>query len=132
MTPEQAQEINRLRSLNLSPKEIARKLGLRPASVSAFLKQQIREASLARQATGELAPLEHCLINETAAQQLLEPNQHASEDIDDPQGGFAQILVTRVEGKPFYVNGPYEEPQQIISRLRETVGEGNFEYVIFN
>jgi hypothetical protein len=230
MTPEQVQEINRLRSLNLSPKQIARKLGLRPSSVTAFVRNQAEEINLARQARGELASVEHCLINEIAAQQLLEPKNKNETSEDDLEGGLAQIFVTRVEknkyivasylvdywclgvkdaleprkvnrnqyetmveksyrnfhqdyreisleqaqsiifgaveyaaklglkphrdfekakahlgkppeklqsiefgkeGQPFYINGPYDNAQQIINKLRETVGEGNFKYVMF-
>ncbi|CAN1212065.1 hypothetical protein TUMEXPCC7403_17800 [Tumidithrix helvetica PCC 7403] len=43
MTPEQTQEIARLRALNLSPKQTARQLGLRPAEVTAFIKAQATE-----------------------------------------------------------------------------------------
>jgi len=34
------------------------------------------------------------------------------------------------EGKPLYINGPYDDPDQIIATLRRTVGEDNFDYVI--
>ena len=233
MTPEQIEEINRLRALNLSPKQIARKLGLRPASVNAFLRNQAEAENLARQARGELPPLERCLINEIAAQQLLEPKKKkkkvTSKEEDDLEGGLAQIFVTRMEknkylvcsylvdywclgiknalgprkldgtkyeamveksyanfnqdyreislaqaqaiilgaveyasklglkphrdfetakahlgkpsekllpiefgrdGKPFFINGPYDNSQKIIAKLEETVGEGNFDYII--
>ncbi|UZQ53667.1 hypothetical protein OOK60_14355 [Trichothermofontia sichuanensis B231] len=43
----QRQEILNLRALNLMPKQIARKLGLKTADVANFLRQQ------AEQATGE-------------------------------------------------------------------------------
>ena len=56
-------EIVRLRALNLSPKQIARKLGLRPAEVTAVIKAQAEEASLARAERGELPPVEACFIN---------------------------------------------------------------------
>jgi len=70
MSPEQVQAITRLRALNLTPKQIARQLGLRPAEVNALLRQQAEEMTLSRTARGELAPLERCLINEPAAQSL--------------------------------------------------------------
>lgn len=231
MTPEQVQEITRLRAVNLSPKQIARKLGLRPASVNAFLRQQAQEATLSRQARGELPPLERCLINEKAARRLLDPRneEDAYYEDDDWGAGLAQIFVTRVErnqyllcgylvdyrclgvkdalgprklnqsqyqamveqayanfnqdyreisleqaqsivfgaveysaqlgfephpdfaaakahlgkppeellpiefgedGKPFYVSGPYDNPEKIIAKLRETVGKGNFDCLI--
>jgi transcriptional regulator with XRE-family HTH domain len=236
MTPEQTQEIIRLRALNLSPKQIARKLGLRPAEVSAWLKNQAEEVSLSRRERGELAPWEQCLINEIAARQLLEPKKKGwfsrkKEGVLSDKGaeGLAEILVTRVEGnqylvamylvdywclgvkdasrplklnrqkyealikkiyapfqsgtreitleeaqsiifgsvdyaaqlglkphrdfeaakahlgkppekllpiefgregKPCYVSGPYDNPERILAKLRETVGEGNFDCVI--
>ncbi len=34
------------------------------------------------------------------------------------------------KGKPFYVSGPYDNPDKIIAKLRETVGEGNFDYLM--
>lgn len=33
-------------------------------------------------------------------------------------------------GKPFYANGPYDDPLKILKTLREHVGEGNFDYMI--
>ncbi len=236
MSPEQVQEINRLRALNLSPKQIARKLGWRPAEVNSLLRQQAEEGEITRRALGELAPLERCLINEKAAERLLETqkkgwfgSKRKSSEASDGVGGLAQIFVTRVEGnqdlvgsylvdywclgvknvlgprklnrtkyealvkktyskfqpsyreitlepaqaiifgaveyaqklglkphrdwttskdhlgqpsenllpiefgrkgKPFYVSGPYDNPDKIIAKLRETVGEGNFDYLM--
>jgi hypothetical protein len=34
------------------------------------------------------------------------------------------------EGKPFYVNGPYDNPMKVIETLKKSVGEGNFDYLI--
>ena len=236
MSPEQVQEIIRLRALNLSPKQIARKLGLRPAEVNELLRQQAEGVAITRRAQGALALLERCLINEKAAQRLLETKKKGlfrakwgSEEAPDGVGGLAQIFVTRVEGnqylvasylvdywclgvknvlgprklnrtkyealvkktyskfqqeyreitleqaqaiifgaveyaqklglkphrdfskaeehlgqpsenllpiefgrkgKPFYVSGPYDNPHKIITKLRETVGEGNFDYLM--
>ena len=237
MSPEEIQEITRLRGLNLTPKQIARKLGLRPAEVNGVLRQQAGERAITRRAQGELAPLERCLINEKAARRLLETKKkrgwfglgRGSEEAPDGVGGLAQIFVTRVEGnqylvgsylvdywclgvknalkprklnrtkyeamvkkayakfhqdyreitlsqaqaiifgaveyaqklglkphrdwskakehlgqppenlrpiefgrqgKPFYVSGPYDNPHQIVAKLRESVGDGNFDYVM--
>ncbi len=236
MSPEEVQEIIHLRALNLSPKQIARKLGLRPGEVNELLRQQATEGAAIGHAKSKLAPLERCLINEKAAQRLLETKKKGwfgmkwrSEEAPDGVGGLAQIFVTRIDGnqylvgsylvdywclgiknvlgprklnrtryeamvdkaystfgqdykeitleqaqailfgaveyaqklglqphqdwskakkhlgppaenllpiefgrkgKPYYVNGPYENPDKIIATLRETVGEGNFDYVI--
>jgi hypothetical protein len=222
MTPEQEQEITRLRSLNLSPKQIARQLSLRPAEVSAFIQVQAQSTLLTR----ELSPLHHCLINEAAAWRLLDCKSNRGKD---ESRGLSQILVTRMErgnylvcsylvdywclgvkstfgprkmeprkyehfvqqsfdnfeedfreislvqaqsiifgaldyadrlglkpdpdferskiqlgqrpeqlidiefgqnGKPMYVNGPYDNPDKIIDTLRRSVGDGNFHYVM--
>lgn len=34
------------------------------------------------------------------------------------------------DGKPYYMSGPYDDPLKVLRTLRETVGEGNFDYVI--
>jgi hypothetical protein len=100
MTPEQTQEICRLRALDLSPKQIARQLGLRPAEVTAFIKAQATEIAVDRAIRGELAPLERCLIDMRAARKLLkiQSGDELADDSDpEPGGGLAQIVVTRVE-----------------------------------
>ncbi|UBF25218.1 DNA-binding response regulator [Kovacikia minuta CCNUW1] len=233
MTPEQQQEVLRLRDLKLSPKQIAQKLGLRPAEVTAIVKRHAEEETVARVARGEMAPLEHCLINAHAAQRFFDPKGKGvfgkQPDEQDGVGGMAQIFVTRVErnqylvgsylvdywclgvkdcfgprkldrtkyesmvrlayenfdqdyqeitleqaqslifgaadyaaslgfqphrdfeqarthlgrppeklldlkfgrrGRPYYISGPYDQPNRIIATLREHVGEGNFDVVI--
>lgn len=50
MTPEQLAEVQRLRDRKVTPKQIARKLGLRPAEVKAVIQQQ---ATMAQQARAE-------------------------------------------------------------------------------
>lgn len=34
------------------------------------------------------------------------------------------------DGKPYYMSGPYDDSLKVLRTLRETVGEGNFDYVI--
>jgi hypothetical protein len=34
------------------------------------------------------------------------------------------------EGKPCYVSGPHDNPNRIVAKLRETVGEGNFNFLL--
>lgn len=34
------------------------------------------------------------------------------------------------DGKPFYVNGPYDDPDAIVRRLRRAVGEDGFHYAL--
>jgi hypothetical protein len=222
MTPEQEQEITRLRSRSLSPKQIARQLSLRPAEVTAFIQVQAQGTQLTR----ELPPLHHCLIDEEAAWHLLD---RKSKKGKDNSRGLSQIFVTRRErnnylvcsylvdywclgvkstfgprkmdarkyetivqqsydtldgdyreislvqaqsiifgafdyadrlglkpdpdferskiqlgqrpeqlieiefgqnGKPCYVNGPYDNSDKIIDTLRRSVGDGNFDYLM--
>lgn len=231
MTPEQIQEIARLRTLNLSPKQIARQLGLRPAEVTAQIRAQATELETARVLSGELDPIDRCLINDHAAQVLLNPQANPSQKEleQDGIGGLAEIFVIRSHrndylisiylvdywclgvkdavpprkanrnkceqlieqtyanfgqgcqsitleqaqaiifgavdyaaslgiqphpdfeqakahlgqrmdnlpaiefghnGKPFYISGPYDKPEKIIATLKQSVGEGNFEYLI--
>lgn len=229
MTPEQQQEITELRARNLTPKQIARKLELRAAEVTAYIKEQAEEKTLARVASGELEPVCECFVNANCADYYLHDNP---EPIEETEGnldqGLALVCITRqakydrftictylldlwclgvkdtmgprqlnsseykqmlnytyqcfpegtqkitleqaqslvysaVEyadqlgfkphqdfqqskahlgkwsgqpklqmgrnGKPFYVSGPYDNPETIINILRQNVGEGNFDYV---
>ncbi|GAB4323097.1 MAG: hypothetical protein OHK0047_06860 [Leptolyngbyaceae cyanobacterium] len=34
------------------------------------------------------------------------------------------------DGKPYYMSGPYDDPLKVLRTLRETVGEGNFNYTV--
>jgi hypothetical protein len=34
------------------------------------------------------------------------------------------------QGKPFYVNEPYDNPIKVIETLKSSVGKGNFDYLI--
>jgi hypothetical protein len=225
MEADQIQEIHRLRGLNLSPKEIARSLKMRPAAVNEILRQQATTLEQERVASGELDPLYQCLVNESATT-LLNP-QNPSSTIKP--NGFAQIFLARThrqqlsvcaylvdywclgvkdsfgprsmnkvsyqemvnstshrfgedfieitleqtqsivfgavdyatklgiephkdfapsqpylgirpaallliefgkDGKPFYVNGPYDNPDKILAKLNQSVGEGNYDYML--
>jgi len=33
-------------------------------------------------------------------------------------------------GKPYYVNGPYDDPERVLARLEHTVGRGGFHYTV--
>jgi hypothetical protein len=98
MNPEQVQEIARLRALNLSPKQIAKKLGLRPAEVTEFIRQAALESALAERTEDGLPPLKNCLINENAARRLLESGKDSKED---GTAGMAQVIVIRKESNRY-------------------------------
>jgi hypothetical protein len=225
MDTDKIQEIQRLRGLKLSPKEIARSLKLRPAEVSAILHQQAAAMELKRADNKELDPLYKCMVNATGAMLF---------DSNAPKGwagskGFAQVFVARTDrlklsvcsylvdhwclgvkdtlgpkkmnkvdyeamlkstsrgfeesfveitleqaqsivfgsidyaaklglqphpdfaksqshlgvrpevllpikfgqdGKPFYASGPYDNPDKIIAKLNQSVGKGNYDYMI--
>ncbi|MDX2241767.1 MAG: hypothetical protein NW224_13865 [Leptolyngbyaceae cyanobacterium bins.302] len=44
--------------------------------------------------------------------------------------GGEPVLNFGKNGKPLYMNGPYDDPMKILKILRETVGEGNFDFII--
>ncbi len=97
MTPEQEQEILKLRALNVTPKQIARKLGLKGAEVTAFIKDQAQEAAIVRENTGELAPIDKCLVDTKCAERLL--FNTPGDDLDDDQiGGLGLVLISRKTG----------------------------------
>jgi hypothetical protein len=109
MTPEQLQEVANLRSLNLSPKQIARKLGLRPAEVTAAIRNQA-EGTIQGGGRKELPPIEECLVNENAAKHLLERPQRKSlsgnknTEVENDGSGLAQVIVTRLERGQYLVS----------------------------
>jgi len=237
MNTEQDNAIAELRALNLSPKQIARKLGLRPAEVKAVIKQQAAQVMQERTISGEQDPIFECLIN-AAAMKLLEPtttepsySSYPPDEADSPmedglvtvtvtrQAGYNRLVVCaylvdvwclgvkdafrprrlnqsdyntqmaqiysffpdptyhaisleqaqavvfsaleyaeqlgfkphqdfesarshlgewdgqlRIEcgrnGKPFYIDGPYDDSQQVMNTLMQTVGEGNFDFIV--
>lgn len=101
MTPTQIEEITQLRSRNVSPKQIARKLGLRPAEVSAIIRQQSEAGKIQK----SLPELQAIFINGGAARTLLNlSDSMPSTTASDPQGdeagsGLAQIIMLRVDEK---------------------------------
>ncbi len=97
MTPEQETEIMRLREAQVTPKQIARQLGLRPAEVKAFIRDHAEELVLQRAKANDAAPLHECLVNEGAARWLLDHNRKAKR----PASGLAQVILSRQDGNRF-------------------------------
>jgi hypothetical protein len=95
MTPDQGKEILRLREAKVAPKQIARKLGLRPAEVKTYIRDNSEALVLKKAREGTLQPIHECLINQSAAECLLQGESLAS---DEGVGGMAQILVSRQDG----------------------------------
>jgi hypothetical protein len=110
ITPEQAQEIVQWRDRKLSPKEIARQMGLRPAIVSEFLRNHSEIMHRAQLAKSELPPLLGCWINQGAKQHLLATNPPSlatklfNRSDDGPSRGLAQIVLVRTEKNRYLVN----------------------------
>jgi hypothetical protein len=108
-TPEQIQEILQLRERNVAPKQIARKLKLRPAEVSAIIRANAKAHPETHQR--ELPALKECLINAHAADYFFPQQKRGSwlqrsdkKTLEqDGVGGLAQVIVTRNEGSRYAV-----------------------------
>lgn len=229
-TSEQIKEILALRDRKVGPKQIARKLGLRPAEVSDIIRTQANANPEKYARPRPLAPLKECLIDTEGFEHFFRGSKGLLKRFkrDDDLKGMSQIFVTRMDGptylvanflidywclgvknamvprktkladyqfmleatftrsmndtyktisleqaqsiiygavdyanalglephpdferakktlgprmenltqlefglngKPHYVNGPYDNPDKIVAKLRENVGEGNFEF----
>ncbi len=99
MTPEQAQEIIQWRDKKLSPKEIARQMGLRPAEVTAFLRDHAEQNPTAK----TLLPLLGCFINASAMERLLNSDDREGSDASTG-GGLGEMLIVRKEGYRYEVS----------------------------
>jgi hypothetical protein len=240
MTETQQQEIMDLRALNLTPKQIARKLGIKVSSVNAAIQNQAQQTTLDRLAKGELDPVYQCLASESLIQLLPKnPPENSIKNLltkiipvknnDDIARGLGLVVIARVarynqitvcsylldiwclgvkdtipprtvdrikfkevaaalfhpfpgkpqevplevaqgmifsaceyalslgfqphkdfsksrshigewegririecgrDGKPFYVNGPHDNPKKIMETLNKSRGEGNFDFMI--
>lgn len=112
MNPELEKEISNLRALNLTPKQIARKLGLRPSEVTAIIQNQAKQVALALDKKGELAPIAKCLANKNMIQELLQPksknwfglkSKDKDLDLDSGSSGLGLVLVARSVSNRFRV-----------------------------
>lgn len=113
-SPEQIKEILRLRERKVAPKQIARKLKLRPAEVTAVIRADAEAHP--DQYRRDLLPLRECLINVSAAERFFptQPGDNGKkmgwlkvpgkspDKANDP--GMAQVIVTRDEGSRYSVS----------------------------
>lgn len=110
MDSEQTQEILILREKKLTPKQIARKMGLKVSEVSGFLKEQAEQVAIAREESGELPPVVECLVNANCLSRLF-PQEEAivpDEDTNNDRGpGFALVTVTRSPGFNRFITCSY-------------------------
>ncbi len=106
MDSEQTQEILSLRDKKLTPKQIARKMGLKVSEVTGFLKEQAEQVAIACEESAELPPVFECLVNANCLDRLFPPedeldpasdkNEDEDDDINSKRGpGFAVVTVTR-------------------------------------
>ncbi len=111
MNPEVEQEIANLRSLNLTPKQIARKLGLRPAEVTAIIQNRAEKLALETEKKGGLAPIAKCFANRNCIQNLLrtKPNdltgfKNVNEsNINVDTNGLGTVFVARLVSNRFRI-----------------------------
>ncbi len=100
VTSEQIKEILALRDRKVAPKQIARKLGLRPAEVSDIIRTQA-EANPEKYAQARpLAPLKECLIDTEGFRHFFGSSKGLLSRFkrDDDLKGMSQIFVTRRDG----------------------------------
>jgi hypothetical protein len=100
MQPEQEQEILSLRDRQLTPKQIARKLGLKAFEVSSFLISHAEQTALASAEKGELLPVAQCLVDVNFAKVLLGNETSA-------MSGLGLVMVTRSKGYNRFVVTSY-------------------------
>jgi hypothetical protein len=236
---ETQQQILDLRALKLTPKQIARKLGMKVSEVSAAIQNQAQQATLDRLASGELDPVYQCLASENLVQLLPSTAENSIKNLltkiipvknnDDINNGLGLVVIAREgrynkitfcsylldvwclgvkdamppravdrakfkdvahklfslfsgepqevplevaqgmifsaceyseslgfqphtdfeksrshigewngtiriqcgrDGKPFYVNGPHDDPKKVMETLKKSSGEGNFDFMI--
>ncbi len=99
MTSDLESEILALRSKRLTPKQIARKLGLKVSSVNSVIKASAEQTAITRAETGELAPVAQCLVNTNCALRLLTAQTLDEHDV----GGLGMVLVARTTGYKRFV-----------------------------
>jgi hypothetical protein len=92
---ERLEQILALREQKLTPKEIARLLGLRPGEVSALLKLQAERTTMQRQAAGEGDPLLECLAGGSLATVFPTMLNRLLPAKDDLRSGLFTVVVAR-------------------------------------
>jgi hypothetical protein len=92
----------------------------------ANFNQDYREISLEQAQAIILGAVEY------AAKLGLKPHRDfaaAQAHLGKPSEALLPIEFGR-QGEPFFISGPYDDSDKILAKLRETVGEGNFHYLI--
>ena len=118
MTLQLESEILLLREKGLTPKEIARKLSLKPSQVNTIIKSSATQTAIAKTESGELAPIAQCLVNTSCAQRLLRGQKVEEHEI----GGLGLVLVARSTGYKRFVLCTYLVDYWCLG-LKDTMGE---------
>jgi len=111
VNPELEKEVANLRALNLTPKQIARKLGLRPSEVTAIIQNRAEKLAQELDRKGELAPIFKCFANVGCIENLLRIESqelagfdNTNEDnIDSDSRGLGTVFVARYVSNRFRV-----------------------------
>ena len=93
-TSEQVKEIFALRDRKVTPKQIARKLGLRPAEVNDIIRTQLNANPEKYNQPKTLPKLKECLIDSHGFDRFF-----GSQNIKKDRKGLSQIIVTRMDGQ---------------------------------
>lgn len=118
MTSEFESEILALRDKRLTPKQIARKLGLKVSQVNSVIKASAEKTALVRAESSELAPVAQCLVNTNCAERLLRGQTLDEGDV----GGLGMVLVARTTGYKRFVVCTYLVDYWCLG-LKDTMGE---------
>ena len=118
MTSDFESEILALRSKRLTPKQIARNLGLKVSQVNSVIKANAKKTAIDRAETGELAPVAQCLVNTNCGQRLLGNQKLDEQDM----GGLGIVLVARTTGYKRFVVCTYLIDYWCLG-LKDTMGE---------
>jgi hypothetical protein len=93
-TPEQVQLILDLRAKQVAPKQIARKLGLKPAEVTAIIQQSAEEQKQGLSVFDNLPPVHECWVNTSAFESLFRGAKSADEISSN---GLSGVIVSRID-----------------------------------
>ncbi|NJN38631.1 MAG: hypothetical protein HC790_07795 [Acaryochloridaceae cyanobacterium CSU_3_4] len=129
MQPEQEQEIANLRSLNLTPKRIARKLGVTSGrGNSSGLRPKPKQTAIAQGKANTLAPVVECWTNESTANHSFGSSDPSSSthSEDETDQGMSTVTVTRSGRHNRFVVCTYLLDYWCLG-LKDTIGSRKFE-----
>ncbi len=97
-TSEQIKEILALRDRKVAPKQIARKLGLRPAEVKDIIQAQLSSNPEKDSQPAKLDKLKECVIDAQGFDRFF-----GSQNTKKDRKGLSQIMITRTNGLHYLV-----------------------------